>query len=156
MKLWRAVGQKELDKLLAGKTIKPIRDITDCKNSWTKSVVTFFGTANNAACWFNELTHDFIVCIDAADTAVQRGKGRYPDFSKPIDPVLLLLLGDSGAAVWVKEYALPEYSNKTASVIAVYQVRRDETMKKYLLQEWKSGETLQVGSVYDDLMDGKR
>lgn len=152
MKLWRAVGQTELDKLLVGKTIKPIRDIADCKNSWTKPLVTFFGTANNAACWFSELTHDFIVCIDADEAAVQRGKGRYPDFNQPVDPVLLLLLGDAGAAVWVKEYALPEYSKKTVSVIAVYTVRRDESMKKYL-RDQRTGEILQVSSVYDDLTD---
>lgn len=153
MKLWRAMGKAELDKLLAGEIIKPTRDVADCANSWTKPVVTFFGTANNAVNWFNELEHDFVVCIDADEAAVRRGKGRYPDFSQPVNPLYLLLFKDAGAAVWVKEYALPEYSRRCAEVVAVYRVKRDEAMKKHLLRDCRTGETLRVSSVYDDLAD---
>ncbi|MDO4920943.1 MAG: hypothetical protein Q4E64_03830 [Phascolarctobacterium sp.] len=155
MKLWRAIGQTELDKLLAGKTIKPIRDITNCKNSWTKPAVTFFGTENNAANWFSELIHNYIICIDADETVVQCGKGRYPDFSEPVNPLFLLLFNDSGAAVWVREYAMQEYSRYSVSLVAVYEVERNEVMKKHLLRDRQTGKILQVSSAYDDLVDEK-
>ena len=152
MKLWRAVDKAELDKFITGKIVRPIDDISKYKNSWNKPMVTFFGTANNAANWFNELTHDFVVSIDVADESVQCGKGRYADFSQSVDPILVFL-GYMGPTVWVKEYAVPEYSQSCASIVAVYEVERDKKMEKYL-RSWRNGEILQVGSVYDDLAEG--
>lgn len=153
MKLWRAVSKAELDKLIAGKTIKPINDIAKYKNSWAKPVVTFFGTANNAVNWFNELTHDCVMCIGVPNKLVQCGKGRYPDFGQPLDPISLFLFGSPGAMVWVKEYGLSEYSRNCASIVAVYEVERGEKMEKYLRNR-RTGEILQVDSVYDDLVEG--
>ncbi len=127
MILYRVMSKDELAVYLKGKNIKPPKnsDVALSCNSWKRTRVCFFGTANNCAHWQPVCYGLVIVKFEVADTfiKIKRGWGRYPDVAYFTQNVfsgnILMDINNSIAKpkfVYVKEYAVAAYSTRSAYI----------------------------------------
>lgn len=154
MILYRAMSWLELSKYLSDITIRPAPSLPS-KNTWKRSVLCFFGTANNAVHWAAPGIHDVIVKVDIPEHRLRKGWCIYPDLvaqRTSIQGMLKAILAGEEKQwpyVKVKEYAVAYYDKASALFMDYAEI---DWRNPYKVNAFKNGQKIKVLPGYDDLI----
>ena len=152
--LWRRMSLGELRRYLHGEVVKPLPtcDTGMCANSYSRPLMCFFGTANNAMWWTGNGFNSVVACFEVDERYILFGHGKYPDMTLKPSEILAAASRGENPFVYVKEYALKNYSKKNTKLGDWGVVGRNADKATLILN---SGRVISRGRMYDDWYIGK-